>query len=728
MTRNDQAITGRPEQEILDMTLIPTRLRAGTRVALLTAAALALGTTTAAAATPVRGALHAETSAAEATAYVVNTGSHTLSEIDTASGAVTGTVSLEGRQGIGTTITEQVATPDGKQVWVVDGNRGISVIDAATDKGVALFHPCRGLHGSLLFTPDGTKAYAVCRDGNNWSPVEIDTRTHVSTLLSDVGAHALAISPDGSELYAANGYGVSVIDTATETVTTTIATAGELPTSLLVSPDGAKVYAVFGNDVAVIDTATGTLATTITVGAASPGGITALALSPNGDSIYATGAVDVGSSGSTAQAVSVIDTATDTVTTIPYRGKVVYADSVVFSPNGKLAYVTVEYTYGNHKDACQIEVIHTATEKVAAVIAPGSTAELSPTFVDNGARAYVGPLKDASGQAVTDVVDTATNQDIATIPAAAAVGRTVTADQGRRAYLGTGIYEWVVDTATSQVLTTIEPRWFPGGIVLTPDGSKAFVVGNAAVLAVDTATNAVTEIPMSRGPHEIALSPDGSEAYVTDYFDNTVQIIDTATDTVTGSFVVPVANPAAVYPLGSMAFSPDGGTLYITNFGNISVVDTATDTVTATIPVGPAGANLGELVSSPDGSKLYVSDGPKVLVVDTATDAVATTITLSGTGYSGNGAMALTPDGTQLYAVGYTGTSDALSAIDTATDTVTATITTPVAAAVAVSPDGTQAYLTNGSLNTVSVIDTATNTVSGTIDSSRYPSGVVIGP
>jgi YVTN family beta-propeller protein len=59
--------------------------------------------------------------------------------------------------------------------------------------------------------------------------------------------------------------------------------------------------------------------------------------------------------------------------------------------------------------------------------------------------------------------------------------------------------------------------------------------------------------------------------------------------------------------------------------------------------------------------------------------------------------------------------SNSVSVIDTASNTVVATI--PVGAfpeGVAITPDGTRAYVTNES-NTVSVIDTATNTVVATI-------------
>ncbi|MBC3839326.1 hypothetical protein GXW82_01265 [Streptacidiphilus sp. 4-A2] len=129
-----------------------------------------------------------------------------------------------------------------------------------------------------------------------------------------------------------------------------------------------------------------------------------LALSPDGAHIYTADNINVGAPGGGTGAVSVIDTATDTVTsTIPLRGTVTGVSSVVFSPNGKLAYVSVAYSSGKHADY-EIQVVRTATAKVTTTIERGSPGILSATFLGNGARAYVGPLRDASGRLCTGVV------------------------------------------------------------------------------------------------------------------------------------------------------------------------------------------------------------------------------------------------------------------------------------------------------------------------------------
>src|SRR5204862_4011269 len=70
-----------------------------------------------------------------------------------------------------------------------------------------------------------------------------------------------------------------------------------------------------------------------------------------------------------------------------------------------------------------------------------------------------------------------------------------------------------------------------------------------------------------------------------------------------------------------------------------------------------------------------------------------------------------------------------VSVIDTATNTVVATIPVGVAPnGIAITPDGTRAYVTDDGSDTVSVIDTTTNTVIGTIPVGVGPVAVAITP
>lgn len=88
--------------------------------------------------------------------------------------------------------------------------------------------------------------------------------------------------------------------------------------------------------------------------------------------------------------------------------------------------------------------------------------------------------------------------------------------------------------------------------------------------------------------------------------------------------------------------------------------------------------------------------------------------------------VAVSPDGTRAYVTNFS--ANTVSVIKTNTNTVVATI--PVGAfpfGVAVSPNGTRAYVTNLNDDTASVINTNTNTVVATIPVGDLPFGVAIG-
>jgi YVTN family beta-propeller protein len=168
---------------------------------------------------------------------------------------------------------------------------------------------------------------------------------------------------------------------------------------------------------------------------------------------------------------------------------------------------------------------------------------------------------------------------------------------------------------------------------------------------------------------------------------------------------------------------------YITNSGDdtVSVIDTATDHVVATIPVGAPYA----VAINGAGDRVYVTGGNGISIIDATRNVVIGTIPVSATTIAVNAA------GTRLYAV--RSGLNSVDVIDTATSAVTATV--PVGElpfAVAVSPDGQRVYVTNTFDSTerrpcdfsdhlfcdisVSVIDAVSNVVV-----QRYPIGDRLG-
>jgi YVTN family beta-propeller protein/cysteine-rich repeat protein len=149
---------------------------------------------------------------------------------------------------------------------------------------------------------------------------------------------------------------------------------------------------------------------------------------------------------------------------------------------------------------------------------------------------------------------------------------------------------------------------------------------------------------------------------------------------------------------------------------SLTVVDTATDSVVTTIAIpGPAPRSA---TVSPDGYRVFVGDGGgfngKIHVVD----AVTNTVTKSIAVFSGIGDLAVTPDGTRLYATG----GSSVKAVDLTTETFITFISDPtvlVPDGIAIHPTLPRAYAAAGGFDSMLVIDTSTNTVVTTISQSE---------
>ncbi|MFJ8254113.1 cell surface protein [Streptomyces sp. NPDC094466] len=179
-------------------------------------------------------------------------------------------------------------------------------------------------------SPDGAFLYA----SKSFSPAStitvISTATNqdVGTITVGSGSHAAAVSPDGSRLYAVNrpDQTVSVVDTATRTVTATVPVGGTQPQEVTVSPDGREVYVTHNGGVTVIDAATNSTAVIPVTGAPAT-----VAFAPDDTHAYVTNSASLGNPG-----LAVIDTATRTITgTVPLGGPTF---ALVVSPDGKRAY------------------------------------------------------------------------------------------------------------------------------------------------------------------------------------------------------------------------------------------------------------------------------------------------------------------------------------------------------------------------------------------------------
>ncbi len=168
-------------------------------------------------------------------------------------------------------------------------------------------------------------------------------------------------------------------------------------------------------------------------------------------------------------------------------------------------------------------------------------------------------------------------------------------------------------------------------------------------------------------------------------------------------FAVLLALSGFVHP--ALAAGPKA---YVGNFrdNTVSVVDIASVSVVATIPVSAGPHGMG---SSIDGKRVYIGGdaSSNVDVIDVASDRVVRTIEV-GRGPHG---IAVAPDGKQVL-VGVYG-EDRVAFIDPSSDAVVGTVAVAKPHTIAIAPDGRLAYVASqepGAFALV-VVDLATRTV-----------------
>jgi len=107
------------------------------------------------------------------------------------------------------------------------------------------------------------RAYVSSSRANTVSVVDTATNAIVTTIPIGHGPDGLAVTPDGSRVYVANADGtVSVIDTASNTVVATV-TVGGRPSWVTIAPDGTRAWVTGFDRTSVVDTASNTVVGTV---------------------------------------------------------------------------------------------------------------------------------------------------------------------------------------------------------------------------------------------------------------------------------------------------------------------------------------------------------------------------------------------------------------------------------------------------------------------------------
>ncbi|WP_035804493.1 beta-propeller fold lactonase family protein [Kitasatospora mediocidica] len=271
----------------------------------------------------------------------------------------------------------------------------------------------------------------------------------------------------------------------------------------------------------------------------------------------------------------------------------------------------------------------------------------------------------------------------------------------------------------------------PGTPLVSPDGRRAYTIANdtdnhTRVRVVNTVADRVVatiDLGMEKWTrYRPALSADGRRLYVLNGL--TLSVIDTGRDRVLNSLDLPdEPRPTGWGPGVAGTIAVNGPLVYVTQDGPapgtsvptaglVWVYDTARRAVTGSVQL--PGGDPRSIAVRPDGRSAYVSTETGIVHLDT-TGAVPTVLgTVPGTANAQVDGLALTPDGSSLYAVNAVGDGTAIR-VDLNHDTVTAHLTLTKGysqlASPLVSADGTRLFVANSypsGAPSVLAFDTAT--------------------
>ena len=199
------------------------------------------------------------------------------------------------------------------------------------------------------------------------------------------------------------------------------------------------------------------------------------------------------------------------------------------------------------------------------------------------------------------------------------------------------------DLPSTAVQPAVAVGWTPSHVAFDPTGARAYVANQSdgTIGVVDVATDQqVALLQVRDDAWNVIVSPNGQRVYATT--DQGELFIFNAATRQPVDTVLLGANDA----LRGLAFAPTGARLYVAgrNSGTIYEVDVVTRSVVRTFPVG---GTPQRMAVSRGGSTLYVAnEAGGIDVVHLADGSVGEPIDVGGAAYG----LALTPDGTQLYA------------------------------------------------------------------------------
>src|SRR5271156_3763576 len=260
-------------------------------------------------------------------------------------------------------------------------------------------------------------------------------------------------------------------------------------------------------------------------------------------------------------------------------------------------------------------------------------------------------------------------------------------------------------------------------IVVSPDGEYLYVARSDSVVVINGRQHIVARIPVTGPAKNLVMGADGKQLFVINY-DGSVVVIDTL-DHIAQTLWDGCASDVVVSPDGRHLYAAHNQVIDGEADGAISVIDIACATTAATVPVHDVAA----LAISPDGSRLYAVSYDQrtyyqypagwLTIIDTASHAAVKTIAIGASPET----VTTSPDGSYLYITHYDTCS--VTAVNLATDSTRVVALADAPLAVVFTPDSGHAYVRN--VRSLTLIDTTTNDAND-IDAGDLPRGMQLSP
>lgn len=583
------------------------------------------------------------------------------------------------------------------------------------------------LSPALYLQAFSTAYVSVCCNAPSTAGVfSPSTLTQTGTIITGSGGDGMALSPDGARMYVTvdNKRQLQVISTASGAVIATVnlpvGISGTPPLELAISPDGAHVY-VFAPQARPnsllwsVDTAT-FVATKASLPAV--GSLGTLLVSPDGKQLY----FEVGYAG---EYIQVMDAATlAPVKQVPVNE---IPSDLAITPSGL--------------------ILMTDTNKQLMVIDPSlSTVRVFTLPVASGFPGIVISSPDSSTAYISFApasilaINITSGATVFNAPIGYSPNHFAISPDGSSLYSTNLSHTQAWSLAEFKINTQKPVKMVPqlgpvSDLALSQDGHSLYVLNadQSAIAAVDVATKKVKGVAVGGvGINSVGIPPGGTTVWASQYAfqqGGDVVFLNPATDQI--SYKVGYA--------GALTFHPNGLVAYLASPGAVIDLDIATLTPLARVFPGQL-TNISQAIPSPDGTRLYVSVS---FVSGSVTNALqslapgeirvfdATTFKcIAAIGVpDGMGAMALTPDGAMLV---YTANFGRLHLASTATNKLIATLDLNPANGIfnglALSADGSTAWVADGVNNLLIEADIPTRTQLKSIPVGKGPSPVVLTP